>query len=202
MTRSKVTTIFANAVANSLEDAGALEKKEAPKDQQEGQQDNPKGQQGGMENPVPKKIDAMEPDKQAYFIALALREVKNIIDVANFNLKNALKQEKPTITNMFFQRDNSAVVDITVPFSYAGENPNKEDFANVDSAFDLELRKEYAEMVEYKINKPSISNPDVSVDLSLTLPKGLLDSIGANKFDTRTKVVTKYVESLVKKELA
>lgn len=212
-----IVSIFAEAVVNAVQngddqgnppdDQKSQDSQNQPKNNQDNKEDNSGNGKlpsapDDKANPVPKKIDSMEPDKQAYFLALALRDVKNIVDVANFNMKGALKPGLPVITNMYAQRDGSAIVDIHMPFSDGRENPNKEDLNNIDGAFDMKLREEYAEIVEYRINKPTISNPEVSVDLTLTIPKALLDSIGANNFDTRTKVIKKYVESLVRKELA
>lgn len=146
-----------------------------------------------------KNIDTMAPDKQAYYMSLALREVKNIVEVANFNLEGALSMGKPLVSNMYFGREGGAQIEVHVPFEMEVQG---EDFTNVSNAFSLELRKEYAELVTYTVKLPTAAKPSVAVDLTLNMPSALCQSIGADKFDSRTKVLQKYVEGLLKKELA
>lgn len=143
-------------------------------------------------------IDSMPPDKQAYYISLALREVQSIIETANFNLGGPLQQGKPTIQGMYFERDGSAGVDVVVPFTVEA----LDDYSSVSSAFNLELRKEYKDLVKYTVKMPTVAKPNAAVELDIRIPGALLTSIGADKFDTRTKVLQKYMEGALKKELA
>ena len=39
------------------------------------------------------------------------------------------------------------------------------------------------------------------MNVQRTIPSALLSSIGADKYDTRTKVLQKYIEGLIKKSL-
>ena len=144
-----------------------------------------------------KGIETMDADKQAYYVSLALREVQSIVEMANFNLQNALTQGKPSITNMFFESSGASQVEIHLPF----EMEARDDYSEVSGAFSLELRKEYADLVTYKVKMPTATNPGVAVDITLTIPSALLSSIGADKYDTRTKVLQKYIEGLIKKSL-
>lgn len=180
---SKYVNIFASEVVNAVVADKEDEKKEE------------------AENKAPSKIDEMPPNKQIYFISLALRDIKNIIDVANFNLNGSLKKQKPVITEVYFNRDGSGSVDVTIPFEYTPKEEGKEDFSDVTGAFDLELRPEYKELVAYKVITPTVKHPEVSIEMTITLPKAYLQSIDATNFNTRNKVLTKNVEGLLKKEL-
>ena len=143
-------------------------------------------------------IETMEPDKQAYYLGLAVREVQSLVEMANFNLGNALTQGKAAVTNMFFERNGTASVDVHIPF----ETEVRDDYSEMSGAFSLELRKEYKDLVTYNVTLPTATKPSVSVDITLTIPAALLASIGADQYDSRTKVLQKYIEGLLKKSLA
>lgn len=170
-----IASIFASSVVQAVTDSETPESKELQT----------------------KGIETMDADKQAYYVNLALREVQSIVEMANFNLGNALTQGKPTISNMFFESDGKSQVEIHLPF----EMEARDDYSEVTGAFSLELRKEYADLVTYKVKMPTATNPGVAVDITLTVPAALLASIGADKYDTRTKVLQKYIEGLLKKSL-
>lgn len=174
--RSHLAQLFASSVLESVKNAETAESKELQT----------------------KGIEMMDPDKQAYYLGLAVREVQNIVEMANFNLGNALTQGKPAITNMFFERNGNASVDVHIPF----EMEMRDDYSEVSGAFALELRKEYKDLVTYNVTMPTATKPSVSVDVTLTIPGALLSSIGADNFDSRTKVLQKYIDGLLKKSLA
>lgn len=208
--RDRMVNLFASSVVQALNE-GDIPVGEKP--MMEDLRDNPPERNMQKEQPkeAPKdskpqekpqsKIDGMSADKQAYFITLALRDIKNIIEVANFNLKNALRKSRPSITDVYFDRNGSASVDVVVPFDYQSEEANKEDFSNITGAFDLELRNEYKDLVSYKVSTPTVSHPQVSLELTITIPKALMQEIGVGNYDTRTKVLAKFVDNLIKKEL-
>ena len=175
--KHKTTALFASSVIQAIKESEAEGSKELQT----------------------KGIDTMAPDKQAYYVSLALREIKNIIEVANFNLEGALTPGKPIVNNMYFEKDGKAIIEVHVPFDMEVQG---DDFSNVSGAFNLELRKEYADLVTYNVKLPTVAKPSVAVDLTITLPSALCTSIGADKFDTRTKVLQKYMEGLLKKELS
>lgn len=224
--RQDVIEFFGSKVLQSLEEAGANVQAPqvpvpdmsspiaapAPEEAQPEQptQDNaqpqvtPAPQDNGQPAPQGKpisKVDDMPANKQAYFLALALREVKNIIEMANFNLGNSLQKGRPTITDVYFDRNGSGSVDVVIPFEYESDEQNKEDFSNVTGAFDMELRSEFKDLVSYKINTPTLSHPEVSIEITVTIPQALMKEINVGGFDTRTKVLSKYVENLIRKEL-
>lgn len=229
--RQDVIKFFGSKVLQSLEDAGANVQapqvpvpdmsgpvaNAAPEDanaeqapQDNGQQPQQQPQQAPQDNGQTKdlsqgrpvsKIDDMPANKQAYFLNMALREVKNIIEMASFNLNNSLKKGRPVITDVYFDRNGSGSVDVVIPFEYESDEQNKEDFSNVTGAFDMELRSEYKDLVSYKITTPTLSHPEVSIEITITIPQALMKEINVGGFDTRTKVLSKYVENLVRKEL-
>lgn len=142
-------------------------------------------------------IQDMNADQQAYYLALALRDLQTVIDAANFNLDDIIEVGKPSISNMFFSRDGAADVDAIIPLDIEPQ----EDYSGIPQAFKLKQREEFKSLVSYSLNLPTAAKPTASVSLNLHLPASLVTSVGADKFDTRAKELQKYIEGMFKANL-